>query len=60
MGEDSSCLGACFIITGGTFSKRDGAITVEDPIRVGRRFGGEGWKGNNNDSEVGVSVSNPD
>ena len=40
--------------------KQDKAITVEDPGEVGRRFGGEGWKGNNNNSEVGVSVSNPD
>ena len=59
MGEDSSSPGACRIITGGTVSKRDEAIALEDPGRVGRMFGGEGWKRNNNNSEVGVSVSNP-
>ena len=60
MGDYSSSLAACCIITGGTVSELDGAITVEDPVRVGRRFGGKGWKRNTNDSEVGVSVSNPD
>ena len=39
---------------------RDGAITVEDPERVGRGFGGEGGERDTSDSEVGVSVSNPD
>ena len=53
-------MGACSITTGGPVSEQDGAIAVEDPGRVGRRFGGEGWKRNNKDSEVGVSVSNPD
>ena len=44
MGEDSGSLCACCIITGGTVSERDGAIAVKDPGRVGRRFGGEGWR----------------
>ena len=59
VGEDSSSLGACCIITGGTVSKKDGMIAVEDPGRVGRGFGGKEWKRDNNNPEVGVSVSNP-
>ena len=60
VGEDSSCLGACCIITGGTVSKQDGAIAVEDPGRVGRGFGGERWQRDSNNSGVGVSVRNSD
>ena len=60
VGEDNSVLGACCIITGGTVTEQDGAIAVEDPGRVQRGFGGEGWKRDTNNSEVGVSVSNPD
>ena len=60
VGEVSIGLGACCISTGGTVTKQDKAIAVEDPGRVGRGFEGEGWKRDTNDSEVGVSVSNPD
>ena len=60
VGKDSSGLGAHCIIARGTVTKRDGAIGVEDPGRVGSGFGGEGRKRDTNDSEVGVSVSNPD